>query len=109
MQNRHSVCLAYWAYMCGWHVGGVTDRDRVRHRVLSNGLMDTIGAQLRRVQFRPAVNQSTEPEQFEDEEAVEIYWGLVEKYEGAELVPDQWRTIRTALPIHPLSDGALWH
>lgn len=97
--NRFAVCLAFWAYMVDWHYGGVTERDQARQRRLRNGQLDTISNQLHRMKFRPSPMASTDPDEFEDEVSRETYWGLVERYEGAELVPDDYRRITTQLPI----------
>lgn len=102
--NRFAICLAYWAYMVDWNMGGVTDRDRVRQRRLRNGQLDTISNQLHRMKFRPSIMASPDPDTFEDELSRETYWGLVERYEGAELVPDDYRRLVTQLPI-VLPDG----
>ena len=52
--DRFDIAEAYYMYGAHWNRNGVTTRDRKRRRHIEPGLLDTVGAQLHRLKFRPA-------------------------------------------------------
>lgn len=69
--NRFDIVEAYYMYMVLWNRDGLTRRDA--------GKSNSISVQLHNVKFRPSPLMGDENDL--DENAREIYDGLVEKYE----------------------------
>lgn len=74
--DRFAICVGYHWYMVLWNAGGLTKRCAAKGR--------SISGQLHTVQFRQSPIATPESD-FEDMPcALEVYLGLVEKYEGSE-------------------------
>ena len=70
--SRFDIRMGYWMFYALWHSGGLTDRCRAKGR--------GIAGQLGRMQFSPGMDDS--PSSSDNQQAAEIYLGLIEKYHG---------------------------